>query len=412
MDPIIFLVLVAMSWLVILVLTNNRWVKLQNPEVGLGFAMFRTVKFNRAIDSVASLNRRFWRFFFDIGLLVCLGFVLTAVLLFAINMVKFLQLIAIDFNLIPSPPPTEEIVTVDFVPAIPGLSISFETLPYFMVAITIAAALHELAHGVAARAEGIKLKSTGLVFFLFFFGAFVEPEEKSVTKATVRQRLRVYSAGAFINLLLVLVFLLLLTPLFFNAILSPGFATHPDGALIVDVCPAGMDSGCPAEGRIAVDDVIVRAVYANGTELVVQNNVDFSVFSAGTEPGERVQLYLLGRAEPLNLTTVTHPSDPDRGMIGVMATDYYPPHFDFLPLQLPYWLLRVFFYTLSLSLVLALLNLLPIPPLDGDKLIAGLVDHFKPENAGFYKKWIRLGTLVLFLGNLILTFAVRGWQTI
>ena len=90
-----FLLLIAFSWLVLLIIIGNRWVNLNNPEIGFGYALFRTQKFNSGIDKVTNVSKRFWRFFFDIGLLVSLAFLLAAVLLFSINLIKFIA----SFNL-------------------------------------------------------------------------------------------------------------------------------------------------------------------------------------------------------------------------------------------------------------------------------------------------------------------------
>ena len=150
-----FLILIVISWLMLLVLTSNKWFHLNNPEVGPGYLLYRTKTFNLILDKFAGLNRTVWRIFFDIGLLVCFGILFASIVMFSVNLFKYLELIAINAGYLPTPPSQNSIVTVDFVPAIPGLSISFDTLPYFFIAIAITAALHELAHGVAARAEKI-----------------------------------------------------------------------------------------------------------------------------------------------------------------------------------------------------------------------------------------------------------------
>ena len=87
-----FLLLIALSWIILIIVTNNKWVALKNPEVGLGYVIFRTEKFNKIISKVTFLSTRFWRWLFDIGLLVCLGFIFAALLMFSINIVKFLQI--------------------------------------------------------------------------------------------------------------------------------------------------------------------------------------------------------------------------------------------------------------------------------------------------------------------------------
>jgi len=53
---------------------------------------------------------------------------------------------------------------------------------YFLIALAIVAVSHEFSHGILARLNKIKVKTTGLAFFGPFFGAFVEPDEKQMAK--------------------------------------------------------------------------------------------------------------------------------------------------------------------------------------------------------------------------------------
>ena len=61
---------------------------------------------------------------------------------------------------------------------LPGVN-PFLPLLYGWFAIVCAIAIHEGAHGVAARSLGLKVKSSGLLFFLFVpIGAFVDVDEE------------------------------------------------------------------------------------------------------------------------------------------------------------------------------------------------------------------------------------------
>lgn len=410
-DGVTFLILIGVSWIILLTITNTKWFSLKNPEVGLGYLMYRTKTFNDAIDKFAGISRKLWRIFFDIGLLVCFGFLLASVFLFSVNMFKYIELLAINAGLLPKPSPANAIQAVAFVPAIPGISIGFDTLPYFFVAIAVAAALHELAHGVAARAEKIDVKSTGLLFFLFFFGAFVEPDEKSLKKASPRSRLRVYAAGAFTNIVLVLLLIVIIFPTVFSAMMSPLYSPNPQGALIVEVCPAPITE-CGARNILHVNDVITQARYQNDTSMTINSNVDFSIFASQTIANETISLTILNKQQPVIVRTTAYPGNSSRGLIGISVTNYYKPVYSILPLQLPYWYLRSVVLTLELSLILALVNLLPVPPLDGDKIASEIIQYFTKTNYKFYLKWVRIGTLIIVLGNLVLTLIVQGWTPI
>ncbi|AFZ70014.1 putative membrane-associated Zn-dependent protease [Caldisphaera lagunensis DSM 15908] len=96
-----------------------------------------------------------------------------------------------------------------FVPLIPGVTISIDQLIYFLIAIGIAVIVHELFHAIIARAEGIPVKDAGFFLLAFIPAAFVEPDDNKMKQAPLKSRLKVYSAGVTINLIMGLIFLLL-----------------------------------------------------------------------------------------------------------------------------------------------------------------------------------------------------------
>ena len=79
--------------------------------------------------------------------------------------------------------------------AIPGIN---PVIPIFYgwLALVVAVAVHEGAHGIAARSLGFRVKSSGLLFFLIIpIGAFVDVDEKQIEKAKPRSSARVMAAG-------------------------------------------------------------------------------------------------------------------------------------------------------------------------------------------------------------------------
>ncbi|WP_367883132.1 site-2 protease family protein [Thermococcus peptonophilus] len=71
--------------------------------------------------------------------------------------------------------------------------------------------VHELSHGIVARADKLPLKSVGLVLLAVIPGAFVEPDEEELAKAPLRSRLRVYGAGSMANITTAIITALLIT---------------------------------------------------------------------------------------------------------------------------------------------------------------------------------------------------------
>jgi len=75
---------------------------------------------------------------------------------------------------------------------------------YFVIALIIVATVHEFSHGIFARRFNIRIKSTGFAFLKYFpalFGAFVEQDDRQMSKAKKFEQMSVLSAGTFANIL-------------------------------------------------------------------------------------------------------------------------------------------------------------------------------------------------------------------
>lgn len=95
---------------------------------------------------------------------------------------------------------------------------------YWIVIIAIVAITHEFAHGIFAANKNVKIKSTGFGFFPFFLpvflAAFVELDEKQMSKKKISSQMAVLSAGTFANLLTAAFFFGILV-LFFSLSFAP-----------------------------------------------------------------------------------------------------------------------------------------------------------------------------------------------
>src|SRR3989338_6843479 len=88
---------------------------------------------------------------------------------------------------------------IPYFPKLFGLSSFFPPLyfTYFIIAVALGGILHEFAHGIFARLNNLKVKSTGFLFLGPFLGAFVEPDEKKMMKAKKVPQLGILAAGTF-----------------------------------------------------------------------------------------------------------------------------------------------------------------------------------------------------------------------
>ena len=90
---------------------------------------------------------------------------------------------------------------------IPGLTVPW----HWIVALIIAAGVHEISHGILARAEGLEVKNSGGILLGFLpIGAFVEPDEEKFKKLAIMKKQRILVAGTTANFATALVFALLL----------------------------------------------------------------------------------------------------------------------------------------------------------------------------------------------------------
>lgn len=111
---------------------------------------------------------------------------------------------------------------IPYFPKLFGLQSFFPPLyfTYFIIAVAIGGILHEFSHGIFARLNKFKVKSTGFLFLGPLLGAFVEPDEKQMAKAKKKSQLSILAAGTFANVIISIFFGILLV-IFFSAFFAP-----------------------------------------------------------------------------------------------------------------------------------------------------------------------------------------------
>lgn len=284
-------------------------------------------------------------------------------------------------------------------PAIPGVRIGGVYIPFFegIVAFIIALLVHEGAHGVVAIRERIPIRAGGVISVgLLPIGAYVEPDEGAFRGATPLSRARVLSAGPVANLFVFALFSMLLILAFpVSNYLSSYSCDISSGVRILDV-PRSLDVAgatieSPAYSVLAPGDVIQEI---NGSPVRCVSQF-FEVLAPlrEAEANTALELTVLRDGGPLKTVINT-----ERGYIGVVGLEnsYAEP--------LPPW-----FYALSfvisllswvafLNLMVGLVNMLPIPPLDGGHIYKDIL-----EEAGMHSayRFIFLLTLAILVINVL-----------
>ncbi|MEM0475568.1 MAG: site-2 protease family protein, partial [Candidatus Norongarragalinales archaeon] len=121
------------------------------------------------------------------------------------------------------------------VPVVPGVTIPWEAI----IALAIIAIVHELAHGIACKIIGLRIKSSGMLLFGWLpVGAFVEPDENAFKRIRLRDKRRMLIAGSTSNALFFLAFLAL-APAASLALQSVVAGAQVESTLFPSLAPTG-----------------------------------------------------------------------------------------------------------------------------------------------------------------------------
>jgi len=294
---------------------------------------------------------------------------------------------------------------------IPGVTLtSSSSILYFLLSIPIVLVIHEGAHGIVATLEKIKIKTGGFAIFIAMFAGFVEPDEEEFNKAKKISKLRVIGAGATSNVIfaLALGLILLTNPFFAMVVPEPLLSTFydlPDGVLVLSIIE---NSGAERAGLLAND--IITSI--NGIQIL--SPLDFQ--KTELIPGEIAKVSILRDGQTLQfpVEVIPSPEDPERGLIGIIRDNSfaYKPVLNFIEWKDPgvsmflLWLWMISFF-------IGIINMLPLPILDGGKFIHTIIDKKISDKAVNTTMWgIYAFTFALFGLNIALSYIKSGWFTI
>jgi membrane-associated protease RseP (regulator of RpoE activity) len=194
-----------------------------------------------------SAPRRAWRVWGTAGYLLSLvGLV-----------VSFLLIVFAGFQSLTAPE-TQVINEPRNLLVIPGVNdfLPLAATGELVIGLLLALVVHEGGHAIMCRISDMDVESTGLVFLgPIPFGAFVQPDEDSVERAAVLNRLRMYAGGVMNNVALSVILLVLLAgPMM--AFIAPAPGAGVDGVL--PESPAETAGLAPGDRIVAVDGVSVE----------------------------------------------------------------------------------------------------------------------------------------------------------
>ncbi|MFP3167048.1 MAG: site-2 protease family protein [Candidatus Nanopusillus sp.] len=245
--------------------------------------------------------------------------------------------------------------TPTYAPALPGISYGPITLPVIqtIISIFIAAFIHEFAHGILVYKNNLDLKSWGFFYLGPLIGAFVEPDEKEIEKLNKKEQIKIYSAGAAINIIAGLIFLFLF--LFSLYIISIFNLVTPYVKILYTLPNTYAYNVIP-------NNTILYSI--NGNQILYLNQIEGILNN--TKPGEYILLNT--SAGLFNIELTNKDGKPFIGIVVEQEYNYKIPGIDFIE-SLLFWLFVI-------NVGLGIGNMIPIYPLDGGKTMKSILEIF------------------------------------
>jgi membrane-associated protease RseP (regulator of RpoE activity) len=188
---------------------------------------------------------------------------------------------------------------------IPGIN-PYLPIIYGWIAIFIGLVIHELSHGVIAKAVDIPVRSSGILFFLFLpIGAFVEVDDTKLDSVSFKKSGRIIAAGAGSNIVVGFMALILLVGVVNT--MEPVADGLPVSKIVVD-SPASMAGLLPG-------DIIthLNGIPVDDSNVFSQN---FNNLSPGDEIILTVQRQSVQYDYPIILSS--RPENSEEPFIGIM----------------------------------------------------------------------------------------------
>ena len=377
----LYLFIILLSVLIYIYRKKLEFQKILPPLIYLG--LFRTKLGINFIDKVSKKYKEFIKIYGLSGI----GFGFIGMLFIAYLMIKTI------FYFISKPSPD---LVKPLLPQTNYPGLGFLNFWYFIICLFVVIIIHEFSHGIVAKANGIKIKKSGIGFLAIlvplFPLAFVEPDENDMKKAKDHVKYSVFAAGPFSNLItagiISLLFLFIFMPLDSHVLQKDGVTFSP----INDSYPS----------KILPSNFTLRIM--NGNNITDLNS--FVKQMQFINPKETVNLSN-GTTDYL-LNTVPNPEDSSKAFIGVHnfinevkikegvnKTGYY----------IYKWIRDLFKWMGLISFAVGIMNLLPMSITDGGQMFNLMFSRIFDKNK-FAQK---VGIYISFFFILIMIFFLVYW---
>ena len=188
---------------------------------------------------------------------------------------------------------------------IPGIN-PYLPIIYGWIAIFIGIVIHELSHGVIARAVDVPVRSSGVMLFLFLpIGAFVEVDDTKLDSTSFTKSGRIIAAGAGSNIVVGLISLLLLVGVVNT--MEPVADGIPVSQIVVD-SPANIAGLLPGD------------IVTHFNNIPVTDPDSFSQNLDSLSPGDSIVLTIQRQfvTSDYEIVLSSRPDNSDEAFIGIM----------------------------------------------------------------------------------------------
>ncbi len=264
-DRIILWILLIVLALIYVPVLLWVWQSPKAKELGLELrgpiVVYKTQRGKNAMDRIGS-HRKFCRILASFSNIV-------AIILMGVMMV-FLIMSVVGI-------PSKILGTTGTV-SITGLGMNYiQFIIFGVIALFVSMIIHEFAHGTQSRANDVRVESSGLMYAVVPLGAFVEMNEEDSDKATLKQKMSIYSAGISANFIVAVISFLVFSVL----LLAP--LSNVDGVEDNSAGVYSLVNGSPAQlAGLSVGSVILTI---DGEEVCLDENISGKIISDGAVGG-------------------------------------------------------------------------------------------------------------------------------
>ncbi len=194
--------------------------QLEEWGISLSFAHVRcyTTKLNRMFQHFSNCSKSMCRAWFNLGVLIGVLLLVGSILVLSFTLCQSFITAG----------PSERVLT----PVMPGVNLPWNDIAYYLLTLAVCGIFHEFGHALAASTEQVRVNGFGLFMLFLYPGAFVDLHSDHLSVISPKRQLRIYCAGVWHNVILVLLALLFLWCL---PVLLATFYTSGVGLVVTSV---------------------------------------------------------------------------------------------------------------------------------------------------------------------------------